>query len=113
MQRQDGVPSTPLEGYTVLVTGASSGIGRAIAVTLARAGPGRPIAAGRDERRLREAAAGMPAGVADPVPLDGAAAEAVRASAGLPDRLDPPVRAAGLHQDGRRVPTLRHRGGRC
>jgi 3-oxoacyl-[acyl-carrier protein] reductase len=44
-----------LRGATVLVTGGSSGIGRAIAKTLGDAGA-RVAITGRDEKRLREAA---------------------------------------------------------
>ena len=42
-----------LEGKTVLITGASSGIGRAMAVACSRMG-GRVVATGRDRRRLAE-----------------------------------------------------------
>ena len=44
-----------LRGATVLVTGGSSGIGRAIARTLSDAGA-RVAITGRDEKRLTEAA---------------------------------------------------------
>ena len=44
-----------LQGATVLVTGGSSGIGRAIARTLSDAGA-RVAITGRDEKRLTEAA---------------------------------------------------------
>lgn len=44
-----------LRGSTILVTGGSSGIGRAVAKTLAEAG-GRVAITGRDEKRLSEAA---------------------------------------------------------
>jgi 3-oxoacyl-[acyl-carrier protein] reductase len=44
-----------LRGATVLVTGGSSGIGRAIAKTLSGAGADVAIT-GRDEKRLKEAA---------------------------------------------------------
>ena len=44
-----------LRGATVLVTGGSSGIGRAIAKTLSDAGA-RVAITGRDEKRLTEAA---------------------------------------------------------
>ena len=42
-----------LEGRTILVTGASSGIGRAVAVQVSRMG-GRVVALGRDSARLEE-----------------------------------------------------------
>ena len=42
-----------LEGRTILVTGASSGIGRAVAVQVSRMG-GRVVALGRDPARLEE-----------------------------------------------------------
>jgi NAD(P)-dependent dehydrogenase (short-subunit alcohol dehydrogenase family) len=42
-----------LHGKTVLVTGASSGIGRAVAVECARAGA-RLVITGRDQQRLDE-----------------------------------------------------------
>jgi len=47
-----------LEGKTVLVTGASSGIGRATALYCSRLGA-RVIAAGRDQTRLEETASQM------------------------------------------------------
>jgi 3-oxoacyl-[acyl-carrier protein] reductase len=47
-----------LKGATVLITGGSSGIGRAIAKTLSEAGA-RIAITGRDERRLAEAAAAL------------------------------------------------------
>lgn len=51
----DGLPSNPLlmEGATVLVTGASSGIGRMIAVLLSSL-KARVILAGRNTKRLEE-----------------------------------------------------------
>lgn len=49
---------TALEGATILVTGASSGIGRASAELLARCGA-RIVAAGRDPERLAATVAGL------------------------------------------------------
>lgn len=49
--------STPLEGATVWITGASSGIGAELAVQLSHAGAGRLILSGRSRDRL-EAVAG-------------------------------------------------------
>lgn len=48
-----------LAGRTVLVTGASSGLGRATALMIARCG-GRVIATGRDEQRLSETLTALP-----------------------------------------------------
>jgi NADP-dependent 3-hydroxy acid dehydrogenase YdfG len=48
---------TPIEGRIIIVTGASSGIGRATAERLARAGA-TVIACARDQERLEEVAAG-------------------------------------------------------
>src|SRR5690348_15380595 len=46
-----GFAADLLRGKTILVTGASSGIGRAVASDIARTG-GRVIASGRDESKL-------------------------------------------------------------
>lgn len=48
-----------LSGQTVLVTGASSGLGRATAIMIARCG-GRVVATGRDATRLNDTIAAMP-----------------------------------------------------
>ena len=66
-----------LHGKTVLVTGASSGIGRAIAVECARVGA-RIVVAGRDQGRLDETLAQLEGGghtvfagdLTDPAQLD-------------------------------------------
>src|SRR3954453_15747234 len=49
------VPGFPLDGRVAVVTGASSGIGAAIAEALSQAGA-RVVLTGRDEARLREVA---------------------------------------------------------
>jgi NADP-dependent 3-hydroxy acid dehydrogenase YdfG len=71
--------SQPLSGKTALVTGASSGIGRAVALTLARDGAAVVVSARRKER-LDEVAAEI-AGL-------GGAALAVAGDAGLPGDID-------------------------
>lgn len=98
-------PPPDLAGGTAVVTGASSGIGRAIAVALAAAGADLWLL-GRDERRLAEAAAAATragAGRARTAALDVTDAGAVTAFAarlaGEHDRLAVLVHAAGnLHR---------------
>jgi NAD(P)-dependent dehydrogenase (short-subunit alcohol dehydrogenase family) len=88
-----------LHGKSVLVTGASSGIGRAVAVECARAGASVVIS-GRDQQRLDETLALMneaggvkhTACVADLT--DAAQAEQLVAAAG---EIDGVVHAAGIH----------------
>lgn len=81
-----------IEGRTVLVTGASSGIGAATAAAVARRG-GRPILLARREEALREVAARV-GGDALPYAVDcsdaaavAAAAAQIVATAGVPDVL--------------------------
>jgi NADP-dependent 3-hydroxy acid dehydrogenase YdfG len=92
---------TRLEGATALVTGASSGIGRATAVELARLGASVALV-GRREERLTDLAAYifatggravvLPADVGDPQ----AAEEAVEEAVARLGRLDILVNCAGL-----------------
>ncbi len=92
---------SPLEGETVIVTGAGRGIGRALAVTFARAGA-RVVLAARTEEQLRETAAEVQAagGDAFAVPTDvrdAASVEALVARAvGETGRLDVVVNNAGV-----------------
>jgi 3-oxoacyl-[acyl-carrier protein] reductase len=61
-----------LRGKTVLITGASRGIGRAIALEMSRQGAGRVVLVGRDEERLEDVAADLRILGTDPIclPLD-------------------------------------------
>lgn len=88
-----------LAGRHILVTGASSGLGRATAIALARAG-GRLALMGRDEARLRETAAGLEgeghtSHVLSFKGLEGTA-EAVKAIAAAGGPLDGVFHSAGL-----------------
>ena len=58
-----------LEGRTALVTGASRGIGRAIAIQLSRLGA-KLVLMGRDQARLEETAKMLATGEAELVSLD-------------------------------------------
>jgi 3-oxoacyl-[acyl-carrier protein] reductase len=71
-----------LEGKTALVTGASQGIGRACAITLAKAGA-RVALAARNEAKLNELAAEIAAfgGTAQSFVLDVASEESIKATA--------------------------------
>ena len=71
-----------LEGRTALITGASQGIGRACALTLAKAGA-RVALAARNEAKLAEVAAEIRAGggTAEAFALDVASEESIKAGA--------------------------------
>jgi NADP-dependent 3-hydroxy acid dehydrogenase YdfG len=95
-----------LSGKTALVTGASSGIGRAAAIALARAGAQVSLVARRADR-LAEVAAQIEAGggkalarAAD-VTREEQAAQAVRDTVGHFGGLDILVNAAGMTQTGK------------
>ena len=70
-----------LQGHVALVTGASQGIGRACAVTLAKAGATVALAA-RNEEKLKEVVAQIEAegGKAAAFPLDVASEDAIKST---------------------------------
>lgn len=94
-----------LEGRTALVTGASQGIGRACALTLAKAGA-RVALAARNEAKLAEVAAEIRAGggVAEVFVLDMASEESIKAGAkaalGVLGSIEILVNNAGITKDG-------------
>ena len=87
-----------LKGKTVLVTGASSGIGLAVAVDCSRAGA-RVIITGRNEERLAETLAALAGDghLSVPADLTDAAAPAALAAA-VPAPLDGLVQNAGINK---------------
>jgi NAD(P)-dependent dehydrogenase (short-subunit alcohol dehydrogenase family) len=95
-----------LEGRTVLVTGASSGIGRAIALRCAREGAD-VLATGRSEERLGYLAAGQPSIAIHPADLSAATAaeDCVAAARSRFGRLDGVVHSAGIVRRGEDIRT--------
>ena len=91
------VAATPygLAGKTVLVTGASSGIGRAVAVRCAEAGA-RVIATARDAARIDAAVAAMPGAGHRAIAADLVDAKALRELADGCGALDGVVHSAGV-----------------
>jgi 3-oxoacyl-[acyl-carrier protein] reductase len=94
-----------LQGHVALVTGASQGIGRACAVTLAKAGASVALAA-RNEAKLKETVAQIEGegGKAAAFPLDVASEDAIKStvkaiSAQL-GKIDILVNNAGITRDG-------------
>ena len=104
------MPKRPIEGTRAIVTGASSGIGRALALELARGGA-RQVVVARREQRLRELAREIHAAggqvelvagdVTDPT-VRQRAVDAVRSAYGGLDTLvnNAGVGAMGLFEDG-------------
>jgi NAD(P)-dependent dehydrogenase (short-subunit alcohol dehydrogenase family) len=87
-----------MRGKTILVTGASSGIGRAVATEIARAG-GRVLASGRDVQRLESLVRELPGEhVSTPMVLKDAdeVAEWCRTLAGQHGEFDGMFHAAGI-----------------
>jgi short-subunit dehydrogenase len=91
-----GFPARPLVGRLALVTGAGSGIGRAVAVTLAQAGM-QLLLVGRREEALRSVAQQIDRNTA--VVAADLATEAGRDTVAsvVSSRLDVLVHCAGLH----------------
>lgn len=88
-----------LEGKTILVTGASSGIGRACAVEFAKAGAACCILSGRNEAALAETAAMMPATCRTVTAVcDMCDAEAIEAMVGELPVIDGAVLNAGINK---------------
>ncbi len=89
------MPVGPLAGATVLVAGASGGIGRAVAIAAAEAGAARLLLLGRDPARLAHVALAVTAAgaVADAETVDLASGQMPT----LPDRIDLLVHALGAH----------------
>src|ERR1700692_4244007 len=94
-----------LQGHVALVTGASQGIGRACAVTLAKAGATVALAA-RNEQKLKEAVSqiesegGKAAAFALDVSSEEAIKAAVKAITAQLGKIDILVNNAGVTRDG-------------
>lgn len=84
-----------LAGRTVLVTGASSGIGRATAIECSRAGA-TVIITGRNEERLAETLAAMEPGEHTAIAADLSTSEAVAEFVGQLPKIDGLVLCAGI-----------------
>ena len=96
----DGFNPFSLESKTILVTGASSGIGRAIAVACAKMGA-QVVATARNEQRLRETISMMPEGNHILVSADLTREEEIKGLVCKLPQLDGFVQCAGV---GSRVP---------
>lgn len=83
-----------LEGKTILVTGASSGIGRAIAIECSKLGA-TVIATGRNEERLAETMSQMASSAHTVVPADITMEDGIAALVAQLPSLDGVVHAAG------------------
>lgn len=90
-----------LEGKTVLVTGASSGIGRAIAITCSRMGA-VVVASGRNIQRLEATTNELEGNGHVMLPADLTQAEDIKALSAKAPKLDGIVHCAGI---GHRMPT--------
>lgn len=88
-------PPFGLGGKTVLVTGASSGIGRAVALRCAQAGA-HVVATGRDADRLAQTFASLPGEGHRALPADLVDATALRSLADNCGPLDGVVHSAGV-----------------
>lgn len=100
---EKGMPNLPvsLQGKKALVTGASSGIGQAIAMALSREGSAVALLARREERlSALSAAIGAAGGIAYGIPVDlsrtDLAQDAVHMAASSLDGLDIVINAAGV-----------------
>lgn len=96
----DGFNPFSLEGKTILVTGASSGIGRGIAVTCSKMGA-EVIVNGRNSARLKETLSLMQGTGHQPAAGDLTDQESLESIAGSLPKLDGVVHCAGI---GQRVP---------